>query len=259
MLDSAWVHDVLSLILWWTGLALEFAILFRGLRAKMISRYPYFYAYVLCVFVVSAGLYVGSQLSPGFYNRWYWPTQFVTLVMGCGVLLEILERTLESYAGARRLLRSLCLAFMVAVMCYGAVKVASGTLLSNLGSSAEVERDLRAVQVIFLVAMLAVVSYYRIRFGRNVRGLVLGFGTYVGISMIALAIFAVFGPRFQKIWGHLQSSSYLFALAVWTFALWSYAPNPVPGRGGPDYEELAGQTREKLEALRNHFNRTARP
>jgi len=250
--------NLLSLILWWMGLALEFVILARGLQTRLVAKYPYFYAYVFCVFGVSAGLYVGSRLSGDFYNRYYWPTQFVTLIMGCGVILEILQQALESYAGAKRFLRSVCLAVVTVASIYVVVKITSN--LSNFESSAAVERDLRTVQAIFLATVLAVVFYYRISLGRNVKGLVIGFGTYVGISMMSLATFAALGQHFQKAWGFLQSASYLFALAVWTVTLWSYAPNPVPGRGrsDPDYQQLSGQTRDKLEALRNHFNRTAR-
>lgn len=251
--------NLLSLILWWMGLALEFVILVRGLQTRMVAKYPYFYAYVFCVFGVSTGLYIGLRLSHGFYNRWYWPTQFATLIIGCGVILEILQQALESYAGAQRFLRTLCLAIVVVASIYVVVKIMSGSL-SNFEDSAAVERDLRTVQAIFLAIVLAVVFYYRVSFGRNVKGFVIGFGTYVGISMMALAIFAVFGQRFQKTWGFLQSGAYLFALSVWTVTLWSYAPNSVPrrGRSDPDYRELSGQTRDKLEALRNHFNRTAR-
>jgi hypothetical protein len=247
--------------MWLMGLAFEFVILLRGLRAGMITKYPCFYAYILCVFGVSAGLYLGFRVSPQFYQRWYWPTQYVTLVIGCGVILEILEHALESYAGARRFLRTLCIGVVAAVVCYFAVGAISGSLFSNV-TSAVLERDLRAVQAVFLAIILIVVFHYRISLGRNAKGLILGLGTYVGISLMTLAIFAVLGPGYKNISGVLQSGSYLFALIVWTIALWSYAPNPVPartGRSGPNYEQLAGETREKLEALRSHFNRTARP
>ena len=247
--------------MWLMGLALEVVILLRGLRAGMITKYPCFYAYICCVFGVSAGLYVGSRVSPEFYQRWYWPTQYVTLVLGCGVILEILEDSLESYAGARRFLRTLCIGVVAAAVCYFGVRATSGSLFSNVTSDL-LERDLRAVQAVFLAIMLIVVFHYRISLGRNAKGLILGLGTYVGISLMTLAIFAVFGSSYKDISAVLQSGSYLFALLVWILALWSYAPNPVTdrtSRGDPDYEQLAGETREKLEALRSHFNRTARP
>jgi hypothetical protein len=262
MLDSAQVLDVLSLILWWLGLALEFVILIRAVRTRMLTRYPYFYAYVVCVFVVSAGLYLSLKPAPDFYRRWYWPTQFVTLLMGCGVILEIVEHALESYAGARRFLRSVCLGIIAAMMLYAGMKLASGAPWDTFMTSAAMERDLRAVEAIILAAVLLVISYYRICLGKNAKGLLLGLGAYVAISLIALSIYAAFGAPVLRLSGTLQSGSYLFAVAVWTAALWSYAPNPVPpqmGRMGTDYDQLADETREKLEALRSHFNRAAQP
>jgi hypothetical protein len=243
------------------GLMLEFVILLRGLRARMITKYPYFYGYLLCVFGVSAALYVCYRTSPLVYLQWYWRTQFATLVAGCGVILEILERALDSYAGARRFLRGLCLVVISAVVAYGAAKLAWGATGSNVVTFADMERDLRAVQAIFLATILVVVFYYRISLGRNSKGLILGLGTYVGVSLMTMAVLAVFGHRFEKISGPLQSGAYLFALVVWTACLWSYAPNPVPARSvriEPDYDRLAGETREKLEALRDSFGGTAR-
>jgi hypothetical protein len=252
---------VLSLVLWWLGLALEFVILFRALRARMVTRYPYFYAYVLCVFAVSAGLYL-SLKAPHFYARWYWPTQFVTLLMGCGVILEVVEHSLESYAGARRFLRSVCLGVIAALVVYTGMKLVSGAPWDTIVNSAAMERDLRAVEAIVLAAILVIISYYRIYLGKNAKGLLLGLGAYVAMSLIALAIYGAFGQSVLKLSATLQSGSYLFALAVWTAALWSYAPNPVPVQHagmGNDYDQLADETREKLKALRKHFNRKRKP
>jgi hypothetical protein len=252
---------MLSLIVWWSGLVLELVILVRGLRARMILKYPYFYAYVLCVFVVSAGLYEGYRVSVHFYEHWYWPTQYATLLTGCGVLLEILDHALESYAGARRLLRGLCLGIFGTFFCYIGVKVVRHALWSTLVTSAEMERDLRVVQAVFLAAILGVVFYYGINLGRNVKGMILGFGAYVGISVMTLAIVAVSGNRFVTAWELLQSGSYLFALGVWTVTLWSYAPNPAPERVDRmelDYAELASRTRQSLEAIRSELKGATR-
>lgn len=265
MLDCARVDDVLSLIFWWTGLALEFVILVRGLRTKAFVGYPYFYGYILCVFGVSAGLYAVYWVSPTAYSQWYWRTEFVTLLVGCGLILEILEHALESYAGAMRSLRGLCLVILTAVVAYAAVKVLRGAVRSTPVTFAGMERDLRTVQAIFLATTLVVVFYYGISLERSVKGLMLGFGVYVGASLMTLAVLSVLGHRFETISGPLQSASYLFALAVWTATLWSYAPNSVPeafGQMEPDYDQLAGGTREKLkallEALRDYFNRKGR-
>lgn len=262
MLDCARVDDVLSLILWWSGLILEIVILVRGLRARAITKYPYFYLYILCVFGVSAGLYAVYLVSPAIYGRWYWRTEFATLLVGCGVILEILDQALESYAGARRFLSGWCIAIIAAVVGYAALKVAMGAVRLTAITEAGMERDLRVVQAIFLAAVMIVVFYYRIELGKNLKGLILGFSAYVGISLITLALLPILGPRFETFSERLRSGSYLFALLVWTVAMWSYAPNPVANRSmgiASDYDQFAGETREKLEALRDHFGGPTRP
>jgi hypothetical protein len=262
MLDCARVGDVLSLILWWSGLALEIVILIRGLRTRAITKYPYFYLYILCVFGVSAGLYAAYRVSYTVYSRWYWPTEFATLVVGCGVILEILDRALEWYPGARRFLMGLCVAILVAVVGYAGWKVGLGALRSTAVSEAGMERDLRVVQAIFLATIMSVVFYYGIELGKNLKGLILGFGAYVGISVMILALLPALGSRFEILSERLRSGSYLFALLVWTVALWSYAPNPPARRSrgsGPDYDQFAGETREKLEGLRDYFGDPKRP
>jgi len=78
-----------------------------------------------------------------------------------------------------------------------------------------------------------------------------------------LALRAFLGPRFDAIWGDLQSASYFFALIVWTVALWSYSPNPKPptnGRGGRDgggYDALVHGTRAQLESVRSNLRGVA--
>ena len=98
--------------------------------------------------------------------------------------------------------------------------------------------------------------------GKNLKGLILGFGAYVGISVMILALLPALGSRFEILSERLRSGSYLFALLVWTVALWSYAPNPPARRSrgsGPDYDQFAGETREKLEGLRDYFGDPKRP
>ncbi|HEY0704759.1 MAG TPA: hypothetical protein VGD60_18465, partial [Candidatus Acidoferrales bacterium] len=104
-------------------------------------------------------------------------------------------------------------------------------------------------------------SYYRINIGRNLTGIALGMGIYVAVSLTVLALFKFIGPHFEAAWKLLQSGSYFVALAVWTGALWSYAPIPappgVPGSG--DYGDLAVRTRAELESLRGYFGGTTQP
>ncbi len=251
-------RDMLSIILWWSGFALELAILARGLRARMLTRYPYFYIYMSCVLAATTTLYVVHRTSRAVYNELYWPTELVTVVAGCAVILEMVTLSLEGYPGAARFLRRLCLVVFAGLICYGCAKIALGSVDSAAGT----ERDIRALEAMVLSAMMGVVFYYGIRLGKNVKGLILGFGAYIGVSLMILALYVVFGSRLFNTLSFLQPGSYLFALVVWLVALWSYAPNPRPegrGRGRADYDDLAFRTRERLRDISDQLKETARP
>jgi hypothetical protein len=246
---------MLSLLLWPAGLLLEFVLLVRSIQTKTFGKYIYFYAYISCVFIVSAGLFIGrSKLE--FYDAWYWPTQFATLALGFGVVLEIVRQALAAYPGAERFARRASCAVFVVTFCFVEWRVARRITWSTGEATVELERDLRVVEALVLATVLAIVFYYRIELGKNVTGMIVGFGAYVGVSLTTLALRSFLGPRFDSVWGGLQTASYFFALIVWTVALWSYNPNPKPppsGRDGGGYEALVHGTRAQLESVRSNL------
>lgn len=255
------VNEMLSLLLWRTGLAFELLILVRAVRSGMLMKFPYFYAYVFCVFCVSSGLYITNLVSPPLYENWYWPTQFATLLAGCGVILDIVRRAFAFYPGAERVAWLATLGILGATVLYVGLKAAMRSQLTSLAATVELERDLRVIQALLLTTILTIVFYYRITIGKNVAGLIVGFGAYVGASLMTLAVRAFLGHSFDVTWSILQSSAYLLSLVVWTITLWSYSPQPAPSdrtRFDGDYETLVAATREVLDFFRSYFRRTAR-
>jgi hypothetical protein len=249
------------MLLWLTGLLFEFLLLARCVQTRTFTKYIYFYSYIFCVFAVSAGLYVGRSVSPALYDAWYWPTQFATLGIGFGVVLEIVRQALAAYPGAERIARLASCAVFAATFCYVEWHVARRMIWSTSNATVELERDLRVIEALVLATVLAIVFYYRIELGKNVTGMILGFGAYIGVSLTTLALRSFVGPRFDTSWGLLQSGSFVFATAVWTVALWSYSPNPDPpagGGGGAEYDALVHGTRARLDSVRSHLGGVAR-
>ena len=256
------MQHFLATAIWRIGLLLEAIILVRGMRTRMYRKYPIFYIYIACVFLVSITLYVFASGNYVAYKALYWPTQLITLVVGYGVILDILEQTLASYPGAERFARFIGLAIFFVTFCWVGAHIAAGPRWSLNVAADHLETYLRVVEALFLATILVAVSYYRIAIGRNLRGLILGLGAYVAVSLVTLALYAFIGTKFEFAWETLQAGTYDFALGVWTVAFWSYAPNPAPAANIPtgldgNYEALAGQTRARLEEVRCQFNRTA--
>jgi hypothetical protein len=126
-------------------------------------------------------------------------------------------------------------------------------------NTADLERDLRIAQAIVLMTILFLTGYYGIGIGKNIRGMILGFGIYVGASVFSLTLRLFVGTRFDRAFGVIQNTAYFLALAVWMVALWSYDSEPTekpPSSSGGEYQLLAGRTQEILGSINDHLDRT---
>jgi hypothetical protein len=252
-----------TLIIELAGILLDLFILYRAFRAKLLTHYPLFYSYVACVLIVDAiRAPVYHLASPLLFRNLFWATQFLTLVVGYGVILEVIRKALGPYAGAERFARIAVLAIFAAVFSFVAFQALASPSWSPAGTYGELERDLRAVQVLVLGGVLTVVSYYHVAFGMNLKGIVLGYGFYIAVSLVSPALRSYIGAAFDGVWSVAQPYLYFVAQSIWLVALWNYAPNPepeIPLRLESDYESLALKTKGLLGAMRSSLGRTVRP
>jgi hypothetical protein len=252
---------MLAKSIWIVGLAIEMAILLRALWTRLYLRFPIFYGYLFSVFASSVSLWVLYDRSYYRYHQWYWYWQGIMILLGYGVVVEIMHKALEDYRGADRL--ALFLAGVMFVLFFGAIAFSLVThthplAIADWRSHADaIERDLRIVQASFLFLTVAVALYFRIELGRNLKGLVLGFGAFVGVSVIATAFSYYFGEKFAPIFKELQPVAYLFSLCVWLVALWesvTVTNKPPKPPADEDYEKIAGETRKKLREVRSRLS-----
>jgi hypothetical protein len=245
-------------ILWTAGLALELLILLRFLTCRLYRHYPLFFGYMALVCTSSVILWPIYRVHPAAYANSFWALQFLTLLAGFGVMLELVQKSFQNYPGAKAFATAV-LVMMFAILCgYFSHKLLA-TRPSSAGESfSDLERDFRVLQVIVLAGILVVISYYRIDIGRNLKGIVSGFGLYVGSTILSQAIRTFAGPSFDRGWETIQPYTYFVALLIWAVALWSYAPVPVPQSSlglEHDYEALANGTKERLGAIRADVGR----
>jgi hypothetical protein len=243
---------MLGLIIWVCGIFLEALLLVRGFRAKLFSRYPNFYIYVLSLFLSDGLLFFVYFLKRESYEKWSWFGGFIILFLGCGILLEVFRHVLSPYAGAERFARIAGFALLGAVLCFALMYPMVGPSVSVARNLyVRLQRDFLAVQAILLLGVVQVITYYAISMGRNLKWMILGYGQALGVTIIGLALRAYVGPNFQSVWSLIQQLSYLASLAIWVVGLWSYCANPVPeSKIGveADYEVLAARTRDMVGA-----------
>src|SRR5262249_25177075 len=88
-------------LLWIAGIVLESVILFRLLKTRVFAHYPFFFAYLLVVWSGEMALWPIYRSHNGSYGEFFWVNQFLNLLVGFGVLFEIVRRSFQRYPGAR--------------------------------------------------------------------------------------------------------------------------------------------------------------
>lgn len=253
---------ILDAFIWWCGIVFEVVIVFRGLRASLIARYPFFYAYAGSILALWVPLYFAYLHHLVSYPTWYWWAQLITLITGYGVLLEIFRHVLSPWPGAERVASIVWAGAFVMILCVALAYPIFGSQWSSGGTMIELERDLRCVQALFLVGIFCVIAYYGIALGRNMKGMMTGYGLYIGGSLVCLAIRSYAGPSFYAALYRIQPVSFNVAALIWMSTLWRYEPNPRPSAGARfemEYEALAARTRNMVGAMRSYLVRSARP
>lgn len=255
-------HPVLTLITTWADIIIPAVLVYRAIRGGFFFKYPIFYTYLS--YGVVEGLFrtYFQYFRYDLYGKAYWSTQFVSVSIGYCVVWEIFRQALARYPGAARLAKACLAAILLIVLTKGALSTAGGTMTWQTRYAADLEKDFRVVLAALLVTIAGLVAYYSIPLGRNVKGMLMGYGGFIGLTVIHLAIHQFWGARFQPIWQHMGWVSYSAALAVWCATLWSYHPNPVPVRfsdADDDYMHRSGQTERLLGTARSSLGRVARP
>ena len=248
--------------MWWAGISLETMILLRAFRSRMFSIYPLFYAYVVCVLGSEISRLVIYRYWAPLYTNWWWGTEFLSLLVGYFVIFDIFEKALAEFEGVKRLARVVGLVVLAGIVGFTTFQLLARNHLEQGLTSVEVERNLRCAELILLGGILFLAAYYSIPMGRNLKGIILGYGVYVGTVVIGDATWSYLGESSRAIVSTVRGDSYFAALMVWTVTLWSFHANPVPIRPsvlGEDYQAMVTKTKDAIRDVRSHFHKGGRP
>lgn len=252
---------MLTQVIWWMANLLLIGLILRCVQTRSYRQYPAFFSYLVYVLLESlASLFVYNFLQEQ-YELFYWNTQFLGIIAGYFVIWEIYSRSLHHFPGAQKLARSiLMLAFVILL-----AKYIGSTVLENSGeveNLAALERDLRSVQLFLISGIVLLIAYYRIPIGKNMRGVITGYGFYVGAAVASLAIQNYFFEQTGGWSETLQPVSYMVALGIWLQGLWVHDPVPMPTRNvqlEQDYLRTAEQFTGALSRVRHFMLGAQRP
>ncbi|MHB8410795.1 MAG: hypothetical protein ACYDDI_02485 [Candidatus Acidiferrales bacterium] len=248
-------------VIWWGCIALEVLLVARLAQNKLPKKFPIFYSYLGCVLSIDLLAIPIYRSLPSFYSSFYWSAEFLTAILGYGVITEIYNRSLKSYPGVSRFIRIVLISVLFVIIVKACANFLGGSAHSFSSSTVGLEGDLRTVQAVMLVALLGIFMAYQIPIERNLRGIILGYSLFVGFSVIDLTIVLKHANRYGPLMRKLEPISYLVCLAIWASALWSLAPEPeceATGDIEKDYELIFHQTKAKVLRARAYLVRTVR-
>jgi len=253
---ASW-RKMLGQLIWWSSIALEMLLLVRGLYSRLAYRLPVFYSYIGFVVLQEIIRLVAFHWSSLAYKNVYWLTEFLGLGIGSLVVFEIYKASLAAYPGTARMARNaLALVFVTALAKGLASATAASTGWLTASTALEIERALRTVQAATILALVALFLLYSIPFGRNLRGILLGYGLFVAERVICLAFVS---QRTRDFWFYAYSASYVTALSFWLVHLWSYQPIPQPKASlDLEYQRIAAGTRRRLQETRGYLRKVVR-
>jgi hypothetical protein len=191
----------------------------------------------------------------------YWITQWLGILTGCVVVFEVYRVGLRAYPGAARMARNLLALVFILVSTKAIVDTSNDPRWWMLLTNNELERGLRTVQALALVALVVLFLFYSIPFGRNLRGVVLGYGLFISQMVIWLRFFSPGTATFPEFWFNLLPASYFVILVIWLTQLWSYAPNPEPTKAvqlEEQYQRVAAATSRRLREARGYVAKAVR-
>ena len=235
-------------------IATEAFILVRSINARVYRKYLAFHIYLTVVFLIDLLRLPVLTLRPSVYAPFYWYTEFLHAGFGYAVILEIYKNALNKSPGVARIARTFLWGVLTAVILKVTWNAVSGPVWSPGTTSAELERDLRTVQAILLAGIIALLAYYVVATGRNLKGIIFGYSTYIYACVVSLAFGSLPGYGLRPGWRLVQPIAYLAALLIWSYTLWSYSPNPATETESKierDYKLIAEKTRRALARARS--------
>ena len=222
-----------SYLIYFSGVALEVAIFWRLAKAQLWRYYPVFTTYVAYVIAQSVSEFFVHRYAPGLYPGWYWITGIANIFLRFLLVWEVFRLTFPKNSPLRRILSR-----KVVVEVLSLTTVLTGLLwaIETYDKSHSVylatERSFGFVQAVLILGVLTLARYYHLQLGRNLWGIAVAFGLYCSLSTVAAAALELARLTFFPYWYLLSPLSFVSMLGIWTWAVWTYAPNQVLGADG---------------------------
>jgi hypothetical protein len=246
------VMSAMSYAIFFLGASLEVCLVARLLCNGLWRRYAYFFSYVLYTTVCAFFQFGIWTLFPELYRDLYWGSESIGMVLSFFVVWEVFRQTFPRGSILNKILFKgfAITAFGLAIVCvslYWSVK----TYHQYHAIYPALERSFGFVQAVLMLGVLLMARYYALPLGRNLWGVAIAFGAWVSITTANNALID-WTESFRPYWSVVSRLSFIAVNAVWLWALWNYAPNPLVSSDRMTAEASAAELNEWAEG----WNRT---
>lgn len=210
------------------GTLLEGLLVFRLFQGRLVRHYPCFSVFVAYDFLRTIVAAAVSHFWPSLYAPLYWYTEVIAFAFLVAIIWEAERSIFVARSGLKRVAKESLLA--LALLLVPAVIGLSWSQASVIRYPYKIvsplfEQYLTATLALVLLCIAGLARYYRLRLGKNMRGLVLGLGLYLSLYALNFASLQ-FIQGFLRYWQILSLIAYIGLAAFWLWSFWEYAPAP---------------------------------
>ena len=242
--------------LWSIAISFKVLLVAVAVFKDLLRKYPGFYTCVCATLLVSAARSYVRVTEAQAYLGFYWWTEFALVAVGFGVTFEIFRNALRHYPAVRTMASFPVAGTFLFVAGQALIQMATGELREMVGGVMRFQRHMRLLELTLLALLVILIVYYGIPMGRNVWGLLLGYGFYLVSSTLMITVRGFAGPASQNSVETVRQLLGVVTALIWVNTLWRFHPSPVPAPSNAleqDYALAAARTRTVIANARTRI------
>lgn len=206
------------------GFLLCAATLARGISRGNFKFFPVFYSYLIYVLAGTGIMYGFLAFDRNAYPSAFWYYYLITILVEFSVLIEISDHIFRPFPAIRQLGRALT----ITVSCLFAIfYVIPSIVHADNRQVAFLDFTLRssATKLGVILAILLACQHFRLKLGKTIGGLVLGFAIFQGVNVANHAAAKAFPEAvYGRVFWLMGPTATLLCVFVWLVTLWNYLP-----------------------------------
>jgi hypothetical protein len=241
---------LLTSVLWFLPLALQFAIAVSMLYSGLVRQFPFFFSYT--VFLPARDLVLMSLPYPGNrYSAVFWWGDATAILLTLVVIVEVAFHLIGRYPFLRFLFK-----ILLGVAVIAAIAALAMLLWTRGPAGADVvlewiiytERSVRFLQVCLLILMIALMSRLGLTWRNYALGIAAGFGLYAALDLILLELRAHLHALTDNSFVLLRSTAYNLGVLIWAaYFLLPWGEGPINRLPDNDLAQWNDELNQKVD------------